>query len=119
MLPETFVSRTRRTGEVTHATLLRSPRSLTAQSFLVLVRDEEDPTTRFHRVCDELVTTPLHPAWAPWLWQWATRSSAVHALQSVGCRAWQGCVDEAQLEQVLYRALANGLLCIPSVASSS
>ena len=43
---------------MTHATLLREPRSLTAQSFLVLVRDDEDPTARFHRVCDGLVTTP-------------------------------------------------------------
>ncbi len=58
VLPETFVSRARRTGEVTHATLLREPRSLTAQSFLVLVRDDEDPTARFHRVCDGLITTP-------------------------------------------------------------
>jgi hypothetical protein len=119
VLPETFMSRTRRTVEVTHATLLRDPRSLTAQSFLVLVRDDEDPTMRFHRVCDGLMTTPLHLTWAPWLWQWATQSGAVHALQSIGCRAWQGCVDEAQLEQALRRALANELLCIPSVASSS
>lgn len=119
VLPETFVSRTRRTGEVTHATLLRDPRSLTAQSFLVLVRDDEDPTTRFHRVCDGLITTPLHPTWAPWLWQWATQSGALHALQSVGYRAWSGRVDEAQLEQALRGALANGLLRIPSVASSS
>jgi hypothetical protein len=119
VLPETFMSRTRRTGEVTHAMLLRDPRSLTAQSFLVLVRDDEDPMSRFHRVCDGLMTTPLHPTWAPWLWQWATQSGALHALESVGCRAWQGCVDEAQLEQALSRALANGLLCIPSAASSS
>jgi len=117
VLPETFVSRTRRTGEVTHATLLREPRSLTAQSFLVLVRDDEDPTARFHRVCDGLITTPLHPTWAPWLWQWATQSGALQALQSVGCRAWRGCVDEVQLEKVLSSALANGLLCIPSAAS--
>ena len=119
VLPETFVSRTRRTGEVTHATLLRAPRSLTAQSFLVLVRDDEDPTARLHRVCDGLVTTPLHPTWAPWLWQWATQSGTLQALQSVGCRAWRGCVDEVQLEQALRSALANGLLRIPSVASSS
>ena len=118
VLPETFVSRTRRTGEVTHAMLLRAPRSLTAQSFLVLVRDDEDPMLRFHRVCDGLVTTPLHPTWAPWLWQWATQSGALHALESVGCRAWQGCVDEGQLEQALHDALANGLLCIPAVGSS-
>jgi hypothetical protein len=111
--------RTRRTGEVTHATLLRDPRSLTAQSFLVLVRDDEDPMSRFHRVCDGLITTPLHPTWAPWLWRWATQSGALQALQSVGCRAWQGCVDEVQLEQALSRALANELLRIPSVASSS
>jgi hypothetical protein len=118
-LPETFVSRTRRTGEVTHATLLRDPRSLTAQSFPVLVRDDEDPMPRFHRLCDGLVTTPLHPTWAPWLWRWATQSGALQALQSVGCRAWHGRVDEVQLEQALRGALADGLLRIPAVASSS
>ena len=119
VLPETFVSRTRRTGEVTHATLLRDPRSLSAQSFLVLVRDHEDPMPRFHRVCDGLITTPLHPTWAPWLWQWATQSGALQALQSVSCRAWCGCVNEEQLEQALRCALANGLLRIPSVTSST
>ena len=66
-----------------------------------------------------LMTTPLHPTWAPWLWQWATQSGALQALESVGCRAWQGCVDETQLEEALSTALANGLLRIPSVASSS
>lgn len=119
VLPETFMSRTRRTGEVTHAMLLRDPRSLTAQSFLVLVRDDEDPVSRFHRICDGLMTTPPHPTWAPWLWQWATQSGALQALESVGCRAWQGCVDEAQLEQALSNALAKGLLRIPSVTSSA
>lgn len=39
VLPETFVTRTRRTGDLTHATLLRDPRALTATSFLVVVRD--------------------------------------------------------------------------------
>jgi hypothetical protein len=115
-LPETFVSRTRRTGEVTHATLLRDPRSLSAQSFPVLVRDDEDPMPRFHRVCDGLITTPLHPSWAPWLWQWATQSGALQVLQSLGCRAWRGSVDEGRLEQALSRALASGLLHIPSTA---
>lgn len=119
VLPETFVSRTRRTGEVTHATLLRDPHSLSARNFLVLVRDHEDPLPRFHRVCDGLITTPLHLTWAPWLWQWALQSGALQALQSVGCRAWCGCIDEVQLESALCSALASGLLRIPSVASSS
>ena len=119
VLPETFVSRTRRIGEVTHATLLRDPHSLSAQNFLVLVRDHEDPLPRFHRVCDGLITTPLHPTWVRWLWQWALQSGALQALQSVGCRAWCGCIDEVQLEPALCSALANGLLRIPAVESSS
>jgi hypothetical protein len=117
--PETFVGRTRRTGEVTHVTLLRAPRSLTAQSFLILVRDDEDPIPRFHRVCDGLITTPLHPTWAPWLWQWALQSGALQVLESIGCRAWCGCVDEGQLESALHAALENGLLSIPAAASAS
>jgi len=111
--PETFVSRTRRTGEVTHVTLLRVPHSLNIQSFLILVRDSEDPVPRFHRVCDGLLTTPLHPTWAPWLWQWALQSNALQALESIGCRAWRGCIDETQLESALHAALENGLLCVP------
>ena len=43
VVPETFVSHTRRAGEVTHATLLRDPRTLTTSDFLVLVREGEDP----------------------------------------------------------------------------
>lgn len=115
--PETFVSRTRRTGEVTHVTLLRTPHSLSAQRFLILVRDGEDPVPRFHRICDGLVTTPLHPTWAPWLWLWALQSGALQALESLGCRAWRGCVDERQLEAALSTALENTLLCIPTAVS--
>lgn len=115
--PDTFVSRTRRTGEVTHVTLLRMPHSLSAQQFVILVRDGEDPVPRFHRVCDGLLTTPLHPTWAPWLWQWALQSRALHTLESVGCRAWRGNVDEPLLEAALHVALEDGLLCIPSTGS--
>jgi hypothetical protein len=117
MSPETCVSRTRRTGEVTHVTVLPTPQSFSAQSFLILVRDEEDPVPRFHRACDGLITTPLHPSWAPWLWQWALQSGCLHALESVGCRAWQGSVDELQLEAALQVALETGVLCIPVSAS--
>ncbi len=115
--PETCISRTRRTGEVTHVTMLPIPQSLSAQHFLILVRDEEDPVPRFHRVCDGLLTTPLHPSWAPWLWQWALQSGAFHALESVGCRAWQGSVNELQLEAALQVALETGVLGIPVTAS--
>lgn len=115
--PETFVSRTRRTGEVTHVTLLRTPHSLSAQRFLILVRDGEDPVLRFHRICDGLVTTPLHPSWAQWLWQWALQRGALQSLESLGCRAWRGCVDERQLETALSTALENALLGIPTAVS--
>jgi hypothetical protein len=115
--PETFVSRTRRTGDVTHVTLLRIPQSLSAQSFLLFVRAGEDPLPRFHRICDGLLTTPLHPQWASWLWQWALQSGALQALESIGCRAWRGCIDELQLETALSSALENALLRIPSAAA--
>ena len=111
--PDMCVTRTRRTGEVTHVTVLPMPQSLSTQHFLILVRDEEDPVLRFHRICDGLITTPLHLSWAPWLWQWALQSGALHALESVGCRAWQGSVNELQLEAALQVALETGVLCIP------
>ena len=119
VLPDTFVTRTRRAGEIAHATLLRDPRTLTATDFLVLVRDGEDPVRRFHRMCDALVTTPLHPDWAPWLWQWATQSGAVRELCSLGCRAWRGQVDEAQLETALTYALQTCALTIPLSSATS
>jgi len=115
--PDTCVTRTRRTGDVTHVTLLPTPQSLSAQRFLILVRDEDDPVPRFHRACDGLITTPLHTSWAPWLWQWALQSGALHALESVGCRAWQGSVNEVQVEAALQVALETGVLCIPVSAS--
>ncbi len=115
--PDTFVSRTRRTGEVTHVTLLRTPQSLSAQRCLLFVREGEDPVSRFYRICDGLLTTPLHPQWAPWLWQWALQSGAVQALEAIGCRAWCGCVDETQVETALRTALETGLLRIPTAAA--
>jgi len=113
VVPETFVSHTRRAGEVTHATLLRDPRTLTTSDFLVLVREGEEPARRFHRLCDGLVTTPLLPHWALWLWRWAQQHESVRELHGIGCRAWLGRLDETQLEQALTKALQTGILTIP------
>lgn len=114
VLPETVVSRTRRTGEITHATLLRAPASLSATSFLVLIRDGEDPAQRFHRLCDRYVTTPLLPLWASWLWQWAHQSGSVVSLPTIGGHAWTARVDEAVLERALCAAVHSGTLTIPT-----
>jgi hypothetical protein len=115
ILPETVVSRTRRTGEITHATLLRAPASLSATSFLVLVREGEEPAHRFHRLCDRYVTTPLLPLWASWLWQWAHQSGSVVPLRTIGGHAWTARVDEAALEEALSAALGSGTLTIPTL----
>jgi hypothetical protein len=117
VFPETFVTRTRRAGELTHATLWRDPATLTQATFLVLVREGEDPARRFHRMCDVQVTTPLLPEWAPWLWRWAQESNAVRPLCTVGCDAWTACVDETQLEQALAQALHTGMITILPSAS--
>ena len=114
VLPDTVVSRTRRTGEITHATLLRAPASLHALSFLVVIRDGEDPARRFHRLCDRYVTTPLLPIWAAWLWQWAQESGSVVPLLTIGGQAWSARVDENALEQALSAALHNGTMTIPT-----
>jgi hypothetical protein len=114
VLPETVVSRTRRAGEITHATLLRAPASLSATSFLVVIRDGEEPIQRFHRLCDRYVTTPLLPIWAPWLWQWAQESGSVVSLPTIGGQAWSASVDESALEQALSVALHSGTLTIPT-----
>jgi len=112
--PDSFVTRTRRVGAVTHVTLLRAPQSLTGQQSLLLLREGEEPAPRFHRLCDGLVTTPLHPSWAAWLWQWATETGAVHVLHSIGCQAWTVSIDEARLEQALSQALCCGDLMLPT-----
>jgi hypothetical protein len=114
VLPDTVVSRTRRTGEITHATLLRAPASLSATSFLVVIRDGDEPARRFHRLCDRYVTTPLLPLWAPWLWQWAHGSGSVVSLPTIGGQAWSARVDESALEQALSAALHGGTLTIPT-----
>ena len=111
--PDCFVTRTRRVGAVTHVTLLREPQSLTTQQCLLLLRNDEEPAPRFYRRCDGLVTTPLHSAWAEWLWQWATEAGAVHALQAIGCQAWTVCIDESRLEQALSHALRSGTIIMP------
>jgi len=114
VLPETVVSRTRRAGEITHATLLRTPASLSAASFLVVTRDREDPARRFYRLCDRHVTTPLLPQWAKWLWQWAQASGSVTPLQTIGGYAWTACVDETALEEALTAALQTQTITIPT-----
>lgn len=113
VVAESFVTRTRRVGAVTHVTLLRAPQSLTANQSLVLLRDGDDPAQRFHRVCDALVTTPLHPCWATWLWQWAKEAGAVQLLDTIGCQAWKVAIDELQLEQALSQALHSGAIIMP------
>ncbi len=111
--PDCCVTRTRRVGAVTHVTVLRAPQSLTAQQSLLLVREDADPALRFHRLCDALVTTPLHPSWAAWLWEWATEADVVHALHTIGCQAWTVSIDEPRLEQALSQALGGGALQLP------
>ena len=76
-------------------------------------REGEEPARRFHRLCDGLVTTPLLPHWALWLWRWAQQHESVRELHGIGCRAWLGRLDETQLEQALTRALQTGILTIP------
>jgi hypothetical protein len=117
VLPEAFLTRTRRAGELTHATLWRDPATLTPNNFLVLAREGEDPAQRFHRMCDVQVTTPLLPEWAPWLWRWAQQSGTVRPLCTIECEAWTACVDEMQLEQALAQALQTGTITILSPAS--
>lgn len=113
--PDCFVTRTRRVGAVTHVTVLRAPHSLTVQQSLLLVREDADPAPRFHRVCDALVTTPLHPSWATWLWEWATEADVVHALHTIGCQAWTVSIEEPRLEQALSQALGGGALQLPTL----
>jgi hypothetical protein len=113
--PDSFVTRTRRVGAVTHVTLLREPQSLTAEQSLLLLRNDEEPAPRFYRLCDGLVTTPLHPTWAGWLWQWATEAGVVHALHTIGCQAWTVSIDEPGLEQALSQALCRGDLMLPTL----
>ena len=119
VVAESCVTRTRRVGSVTHVTLLRAPQSLTAKDSLLLLRDADDPAQRFHRMCDALVTTPLHPGWAPWLWQWAKEAGAVQPLPTIGCQAWKVAIDEARLEQALSEALRSGTLTMPTPADEA
>ncbi len=119
VVAESFVTRTRRVGAVTHVTLLRAPQSLTATQSLLLLRDADVPAQRFHRMCDALVTTPLHPTWAPWLWQWAKEAGAVQPLHTIGCQAWTVAIDERQLEQSLSQALRNSMLTMPTPAAEA
>jgi hypothetical protein len=119
VMPDTVVSRTRRAGEITHATLLRAPASLHAKSFVIVTRNQDDAARRFYRACDRHVTTPLLPQWAPWLWQWAQASGSVTALHTIGGAAWTACVDEPALEAALTAALHAQTITIPTSDSSS
>lgn len=114
VLPETFLTHVRKAAEVTHATLLRDPRTLTPSDFLVITRSGEDPARRFYRMCDALITTPLHPAWAPWLWRWAQRSEVLEKMECYGGEAFKCRVEEERLEKALSRALKAGEITIPA-----
>ena len=101
----------RETQAMTHPP--RAPAPPPVPRVAVLVREGEDPARRFHRLCDGLVTTPLLPHWALWLWRWAQQHESVRELHGIGCRAWLGRLDETQLEQALTKALQTGILTIP------
>jgi hypothetical protein len=63
--------------------------------FLLLARDRQELARHHFRFLNRRVDVPLHPAWAGWLWERATRAGEAIPLEGLGLLAHR-CVPDAE-----------------------
>jgi len=87
------------------------------REFLLLARSEEEAPLLHFRFLNRRLELPLHPSWAPWLWERALHSGEALPLESFGVRAWRCTPDPAELQEALGRALRGHRLPLPAAAA--
>ncbi|MDQ3398542.1 MAG: hypothetical protein M3511_12385 [Deinococcota bacterium] len=70
---------------------------------------------RFHKHLLDTLRLPLHPLWAPWLWEYALARGYLRKLPTRQIHAYDIAVDAPALEQAVRTALVNREL--PEVGS--
>lgn len=81
--------------------------------FLLLRRAADDVAMLHYRFLNRRVTLPLHPSWAPWLWERSLRIGEARALESRGLDAYRCLPDEAVLAADLTEAIGKRMLRLP------
>src|SRR5581483_6086294 len=82
--------------------------------FLLLPRSSEEATPLHYRFLNRRLDLPLHPLWAPWLWERGLGAGETMALQSLGTQAYR-CVPRPEaLATDLGDALRRGALPVPA-----
>lgn len=79
-------------------------------------RDQPDPATMaalHYRYLDSRTSEPLHPSWAPWLWERAIIRREATLLEGIGRPVFKCDPDYDDLSLSVSRAIAAGELTVP------
>ena len=88
--------------------------------FLMLNREQDDAANQYYQFVSQRCHLPLHPSWAPWLWDWARMETGmVTKLVCVGIEAWLCRNRYELLEQNLCKAIQRSELPIPETFHAS
>jgi hypothetical protein len=92
------------------------PRGAESVDPLVAARAWAALTTQHFRFLNRRVDTPLHPAWATWLWERAVRRGEAAELDSYGLAAYRCAPDVAALTADVQAGIRAGDLPVLSVS---
>lgn len=83
------------------------------RDFLILPRVADDAAALHYRFLNRRLDLPLHPLWAPWLWERGLRAGETVALESLGIEAYRCAPSPEALATELGEAIRCGALRVP------
>jgi len=110
-----FLTASLRTVAGYHGVLVPEAARYTAEraDFLLLPRSSEEAAPLHYRFLNRRLDLPLHPLWAPWLWERGMRNGEIVALESWGVHAYRCLPDSEALAGELGEAVRHGSLPLP------
>lgn len=110
-----FLSASLRTVAGYHGMLVPEAARYTAEraDFLLLPRSSEEAAPLHYRFLNRRLDLPLHPSWAPWLWERGMRNGEIVALESWGVHAYRCLPNSEGVAAELGEAVRRRSLPLP------
>ncbi len=87
--------------------------------FLLLVREQDDPSQLHYRILARRLNLPLHPSWSIWLWHRGIGNGEVEELDATGLRAYLCRPATSALREDIGDAIRRHELGVDSPAAGS